>query len=123
MSFRRRIGAPIDAVLWSVDTRGQEDVRRVRRLDLVTGPPRPYVRRMALRAAAVAVLDFLLVRILGPDLVNRHDDAALAAGVLCFLLALAVTGWLVATVLTDLRRLRHARRSAASRPIERSDIP
>lgn len=65
----------------------------------------------------------MLARVWGPDLINRHDDVALAAGVLCFALALAAAVWLVAVVLTDLRRHRRARPSAASRPFDRSDIP
>ena len=76
-----------------------------------------------MRACAVAVLDFLLARIWGPQLINRHDDAALAAGVLCFAVALAATVWLIATASTDLRRLRRARRLAAPRPFDQSDTP
>ena len=50
--------------------------------------------RAAWKIVAILIVDFLLLRVLGPNLVNRHQDWALAAALLCLLGAVAVTGWL-----------------------------
>jgi len=55
-------------------------------------------RRLAvgagLKLAGVAVLDFVLLRLWVPDLVNMHADWALAAGLACLAVAIVATGWL-----------------------------
>ena len=55
---------------------------------------RRYAIEIGLKIAAIALLDFLLLRILAPDLVNMHQDLALAGAILCIALAIAATGWL-----------------------------
>ncbi len=106
-----------------MDKRGQGSFRRAEPPSAGAGLPAPYLRSNILRASVVAVLDFLLARVWGPELINRHDDAALAAGVACFVVALVAAAWVIAAFLTDLQRLRRARRLAALRPMERTDIP
>ncbi len=50
--------------------------------------------RIAVRIAVVVVIDFVLLRIFAPDLVNLHQDWALLGAVACVALALGLTGWL-----------------------------
>ena len=103
--------------------RGQGSFRRAEPPPVRAGLPGPYLRSNLLRASAVAVSDFLLARVWGPELINRHDDAALAAGVACFAIALAAAAWVIVAFLKDMQRLRRARRLAALRPFGQSDIP
>jgi hypothetical protein len=62
-------------------------------------------RRLAVRAglkfAGVALLDFVLLRVWAPDLINMHKDLALAGGLACVAGALAVTVWLVLQLWSD----------------------
>jgi len=51
--------------------------------------------RLALETLAVLAADFVLLRVWAPNLVNLHQDIALAGAVLCFVLALVTTLWLV----------------------------
>jgi hypothetical protein len=78
---------------------------------------RDALRRSLLKIAAkvlgVAVLDFLLLRVWAPNLVNQHQDLALAAGIACFALAIAATAWLAYRLWVDIGRLNHARRRGA----------
>ena len=69
--------------------------------------------RMALEILAVLAVDFVLLRIWAPDLVNLHADWALGLAVLCLLLALAATGWLALTI----RRAVLTSRVANRRPV------
>jgi len=77
---------------------------------------RGFVATLAWKIGGVAVIDFLLLRILGPDLVNRHQDLALIAAIACVVLALAATLWLVFQLWFGSRRLRAARRAIARAP-------
>lgn len=78
---------------------------------------RDALRRSLLKIAAkilgVAVLDFLLLRIFAPNLINQHQDLALAGGIVCFALAIAATLWLAYQLWVDIGRLNHARRRGA----------
>ena len=75
------------------------------------------MRRSLLKIAAkvlgVAVLDFLLLRIWAPNLINKHQDLALAGSIACFALAIAATGWLAYQLWVDIGRLNNARRRGA----------
>jgi hypothetical protein len=74
---------------------------------------RRRVIRIVAKTLAVLVLDFLLLRIWAPNLINRHQDLALAGSIVCFVLALAATGWLAFQLWTDIGRLIRARRRGA----------
>ncbi len=54
------------------------------------------------KSLAVAALDFLLLGVWGPNLVNRHQNLALAGAVVCLLLALWATGWLLLQLWRDI---------------------
>jgi hypothetical protein len=62
--------------------------------------------RAGLKVAGVAVLDFVLLRLLGPDLVDQHSDLALAAAVACLLVAIVATIWLAQQLWSDRLRWR-----------------
>jgi hypothetical protein len=72
------------------------------------------MHRLALTTAArfvsVAILDFLFLRIWAPDLVNLHQDLALAGAIACVLLAIALTGWLAVRLWLDVPKLTRAYR-------------
>lgn len=70
----------------STSARLAEEARRRRQL------------RLAIQAAAVLLADFVLLRLLAPDLVNMHRDWALVTALLCIGLALALTLWLAVTI-------------------------
>ena len=72
--------------------------------------------KIGLELLGVGVLDFVLVRIWGPDLINMHSDLALAGAIACFLLALVAAIWLVFQLWFDLRRFADAKRQIARRP-------
>jgi hypothetical protein len=67
---------------------------------------RRLIVRAGLKIAGVAVLDFVLLRILGPDLVDMHKDWALAASLVCLLVAIAATVWLAVQLWSDGLRWR-----------------
>jgi hypothetical protein len=78
---------------------------------------RDALRRSLLKIAGkvlgVAALDFLLLRIFAPNLVNQHQDLALAASLACFAIAIAATAWLAYQLWVDIGRLNRARRRGA----------
>ena len=82
-------------------------------------------RRLAVRAGlkllGVAALDFLLLRIWFPDLINMHNDWALAGGLACLAAALAVTVWLVFQLWSDWSRWARLDPHAASGVVEWRD--
>ena len=84
-----------------------------------TAAIRRVVLGIAFRTLGILALDFLLVRIWAPALVNRHQDLALAGGIVCVLLAILATGWLAFQLWADVRRLRQARHLAALPHIRR----
>ena len=65
------------------------------------------------KVLGVLVADFLLLRIWAPNLINMHQDLALAGSIVCFALALAATGWLAFQLWVDIGRLNRARRRGA----------
>ncbi len=71
---------------------------------------RRFLLKILWKFVAVGVLDFLLVGILGPNLVNRHQNSALAGAVLCLLSALFATGWLLLQLWLDIGHLNHSGR-------------
>lgn len=62
---------------------------------------RGLIVRTVLKVAGVAVLDFVLLRILGPDLVNLHQDWALVGSLVCVAAAIAATAWLGLNLWSD----------------------
>jgi uncharacterized membrane protein YedE/YeeE len=79
---------------------------------------RAVLRRLALGIAAkvlvVAILDFVLLRIWAPNLINRHQDLALAEAIGCLAGAFAAAGWLAFQLFADIGRFNRERRFAAS---------
>ena len=71
----------------------------------------------------VAVLDFVLLRIVGPNLVNMHQDLALIGAIFCAGAAVGATLWLAFQLWVDLRRFfvdrRQLRRGPSLRVIEK----
>lgn len=63
-----------------------------------------YIKTGA-KVIAVAVVVFLLTRLWGPALINRHQDVALAGGIACYVAALAAIVWLTAQIGADRARL------------------
>ena len=82
-------------------------------------------RRLAvgagLKLAGVAVLDFVLLRLWVPDLVNMHDDRALAAGLACLAGAIVATAWLGVQLWTARSRWIGLEPRASSRAAEWRD--
>ncbi len=74
---------------------------------------RNFVLAIAWKFLGVVAVDFVLVRILGPNLVNRHDNLALAGALACFLVAIVATAWLAVQLWIDVRRFIDAKRHLA----------
>ena len=74
---------------------------------------RNFVLTIAWKVLSVAVVDFVLLRILGPNLVNRHENLALAGALACCFVAIVVTAWLALQLWIDVRRFLDAKRHRA----------
>jgi hypothetical protein len=83
-------------------------------------PRRLLVSRVG-RVLVVALVDFVLLRLWAPNLVNMHSDIALAAAIGCLLTGLAATVWLALGLWRDIRRPDEGRRSAAPFPSTHED--
>jgi hypothetical protein len=82
-------------------------------VEIVRKPCTPIpdlIATIGIKTAIVLLIDFVLVRVLGPNAVNRHNDFDLIAGIGCFLGALAATAWLAFQLTLDFRRLAASRR-------------
>jgi len=90
----------------NVHSSGQGASERVARL-------RRFLLKILWKCLAVGVLDFLLAAVWGPNLINRHQNWALAAAVLCFLAALWAAGWLALQLWLDVGLWRHPGRRGA----------
>jgi hypothetical protein len=66
-----------------------------------------FLLRILWKSIGVGVSDFLLVGLWGPNLVNRHQNSALAGAILCLLAALFATGWLLLQLWQDIGLLNH----------------
>jgi len=77
---------------------------------------RRFGLKIGLKLVAVAIVDFILLRILAPNLVNRHQDLALAGAVLCLVIAAVATIWLGFQLWLDLKQLADARRQLRRGP-------
>ena len=72
--------------------------------------------RIALAFIGVAITDFILLAILAPNLVDRHEDLALAGAIGCVGLALALTIWLSLRLWRDIGHIAEARRRLRQGP-------
>jgi len=72
--------------------------------------------KIGLKLALVVVTDFVLLAILAPNLVNRHQDVALAGAVACLVVAFAVTILLGFRLWLDLQQFMDARRQLRRGP-------
>ena len=99
------------------------DAIRPAQLGLTVSDPKPLPRTIAqadlmrrfglkigLKLVAILIADFILLRIWAPDLVNRHQDLALAAAIVCLAAAVILTLWLGYLLWLDLRQFADARR-------------
>jgi len=77
---------------------------------------RRFGLKIGLKLVAVAIIDFVLLRIFAPNLVNRHQDLALAGAVICLVIAVAATIWLGFQLWLDLKQLADARRQLRRGP-------
>ncbi len=75
---------------------------------------RNFALTLAWKLLGVLALDFLLLRIWGPNLVNRHDNLALAGALACFFIAIIATAWLAFQLWIDIRRFLDAKRHLAT---------
>ena len=71
---------------------------------------RRFAPRIGLKLLVIAIADFILLRIWAPNLVNRHQDLALAGAIACLLVATVLTVWLGFRLWLDLKQFADARR-------------
>ncbi len=74
---------------------------------------RNFAVTIAWKLLAVIAVDFVLLRIWGPDLVNRHNDLALAGALACCFVAIVATAWLAFQLWIDVHRFIDAKRHLA----------
>jgi hypothetical protein len=74
---------------------------------------RNFVATLAWKLLGAIAVDFILLRVLGPNLVNRHDNLALAGALICCLAAIVATAWLAFQLWIDVRRFIDAKRHLA----------
>lgn len=74
---------------------------------------RRFLLRILWKFVGVGAFDFLLLGLLGPNLINRHENLALAGAIVCFLVALFATGWLLYQLWLDVGLLNHPGRRGA----------
>ena len=77
------------------------DIQRARRFTLKIG----------LKIAAVLGFEFLTLRVLGPELIDMHQDLALVGAVIVFAAAILAAGWLIFQIKADIRLLNAERRT------------
>ena len=63
------------------------------------------------KVVVVCVIDFVALRIWAPNLVDLHQDLALAAAIACIALAVLATLWLAFQLWIDVKRFNLARRA------------
>ncbi len=97
----------------NIRTAGQGASERAARL-------RRFLLKILWKCLPVGVLDFLLAAVWGPNLINRHQNLALAGAVACFLAALFVTGWLALQLWLDVGLLNQ-RGSASVHTLHRTN--
>jgi hypothetical protein len=81
-------------------------------------PQRTLTSILAVRTLAVGLLDFVLLWVVAPNLVDQHQDLALVGAIVCALLAFVVTGWWGLRLWSDLSRRRRRLPPPDSRTIE-----
>ncbi len=84
------------------------------------GPTRARIRltrrftvSIGWKVVAVIAIDFVLLRIWAPDLVNMHSDIALVASIACLIAAVVATLWLAFQLWIDIKRYNRAKRDLA----------
>jgi hypothetical protein len=78
--------------------------------------PRGVIVKALGRILVVGVVDFILLGLWAPNLVNMHRDLALAGAIGCLGLALAATGWLLVALWRDFALFNRLRRYRALAP-------
>lgn len=71
---------------------------------------RRFSLKIGLKITAVLAFEFLALRIVGPELIDMHQDLALFGAVIVFAAAILAAGWLFFQVKTDIRRLKAQQR-------------
>lgn len=89
----------------NIQKAGQGATKRAARL-------RHFVLQILWKVLGVGVADFLLAAVWGPNLINRHQNLALAGAVVCFVVALYLTGWLLLQLWLDVGVLNQTGRGA-----------
>jgi len=76
-------------------------------------PPsaRSITLKIGLKIAAGLGFEFLSLRVIGPELIDMHQDLALFGAVLVLAAAILVAGWLAFVIRADLRLLKLQRRA------------
>jgi hypothetical protein len=77
---------------------------------------RRFGLKIGLKLALVVVADFVLLAICAPNLVNRHQDIALAGAIACLIVAFALTIGLGFRLWLDLQQFMDARRQLRRGP-------
>ncbi len=72
---------------------------------------RRFTLSIGWKMVLIAAADFLLLRIWAPDLINMHQDLALAGSLICLLAAVAATLWLIFQLWIDTKRFAASRRA------------
>jgi hypothetical protein len=67
------------------------------------------------KVVAIAAIDFLLLRIWAPNLIDMHSDLALLGAVACALVAVAATLWLAFQIWVDVKRFNPRKSGAIHR--------
>ena len=80
------------------------------------GLVRRFGLKIGLKLVVVGVVDFVLLAILAPNLVNRHQDLALTGAIACLVIAIAASLWLGFQLWLDFRQLADARRQLRRGP-------
>lgn len=83
---------------------------------------RNFALSLAWKLSGVAAVDFVLLWIWGPNLVNRHENLALAGALVCCFVAIVATAWLVFQLWVDVRRFIDAKRHLARANRLRLDV-
>jgi hypothetical protein len=117
-----RIGVEQRGILAAAQISGVKDIGVYKSRDLDKGDAvlievhlfRNFALTLAWKLLGVMAIDFLLLRVWGPNLVNRHDNLALAGALACCFVAIVATAWLAFQLWIDIGRFITAKRHLAT---------